>query len=102
MTPVAPPVEITVDRGAGCLDLLWSGGDRKRVSIRRLRDACRCADCERLRRSGTPPAASPEIGIHDVEVYGVGALRLHFSDGHDRGLYPWRYLLELPPDLPAG
>jgi DUF971 family protein len=103
MTPSAePPAEITVDGKAGCLVLLWGDGCQKRIPIRRLRDACRCADCERLRRTGSFPAASPEIGIRHVEVYGVAALRLHFSDGHDRGLYPWGYLLELPPDSPAG
>jgi DUF971 family protein len=98
MIRTEPPLEITVDRGAGCLDLLWSDGDRKRIAIRNLRDACRCADCERLRRTGMPPLASAEIGIRNVEIYGVGALRVYFTDGHDRGLYPWRYLLELEQD----
>lgn len=36
-----------------------------------------------------------EVGIAKVEPVGNYAVRLIFSDGHDTGLYTWRYLNEL-------
>ncbi len=35
------------------------------------------------------------VGIVDIEPVGNYAVRLHFDDGHDTGLYSWRYLHEL-------
>jgi len=36
-----------------------------------------------------------EVGIKAVEPVGLYAVRLVFSDGHDTGLYTWKYLYEL-------
>lgn len=36
-----------------------------------------------------------EVGIRAVEPVGQYAVRLLFSDGHDTGLYTWKYLHEL-------
>jgi DUF971 family protein len=36
-----------------------------------------------------------EVGITAVEPVGQYAVRLVFSDGHDTGLYTWKYLHEL-------
>src|ERR1700761_5293035 len=38
------------------------------------------------------------IGIAKVEPVGNYALRLHFDDGHDTGLYSWAVLHELGRD----
>ena len=35
------------------------------------------------------------VGIKDVEPVGQYAIRLLFDDGHDSGLYSWKYLREL-------
>jgi DUF971 family protein len=35
------------------------------------------------------------VGIHTVEPVGQYAIRLVFDDGHDTGLYTWKYLHEL-------
>jgi DUF971 family protein len=37
----------------------------------------------------------PEVTIVKIDPVGNYALRLHFSDGHNTGLYTWRYLYEL-------
>ena len=39
-----------------------------------------------------------DVGIVSVEPVGSYALRLVFDDGHDTGLYTWRYLHELGRD----
>jgi DUF971 family protein len=38
------------------------------------------------------------VGIRQVEPVGNYALRLHFDDGHDTGLYSWNVLYELGRD----
>ena len=35
------------------------------------------------------------MGIRDIEPVGQYAVRLVFDDGHDTGLYTWKYLREL-------
>lgn len=35
------------------------------------------------------------VGITKIEPVGNYAVRLHFDDGHDTGIYSWRYLHEL-------
>ena len=39
--------------------------------------------------------APPDLTITAVEPIGNYAVRLAFSDGHDRGIYPWAYLIEI-------
>lgn len=41
------------------------------------------------------------VGIRAVEPVGHYAVRLVFDDGHDTGLYTWRYLQELGRDQAA-
>jgi DUF971 family protein len=83
-----------VGAGRSELRLVWP--DRRlTLSASRLRAACRCADCRRARIDGAadPPAAS--LMLTDVRLVGDHALNIAFSDGHDRGIYPWSYLREL-------
>lgn len=40
-------------------------------------------------------AGRAEVGIMKIEPVGNYAVRLHFDDLHDTGLYSWRYLYEL-------
>jgi DUF971 family protein len=35
------------------------------------------------------------VGIHAIEPVGQYAVKLVFDDGHDTGLYSWKYLREL-------
>jgi DUF971 family protein len=75
------------------------------VSAPRLRAACRCADCRRARidRDDDPNAAGvANVALANVHLVGDHALNIAFSDGHDRGIYPWSYLRELAQDGEAG
>ena len=40
------------------------------------------------------------VGIRAVEPVGQYAVKLVFDDGHDTGLYTWKYLYELGRDYP--
>jgi DUF971 family protein len=39
----------------------------------------------------------PRIRVVELNVQGYG-LQLIFSDGHERGIYPWPYLAQLTPE----
>ena len=41
------------------------------------------------------------VGIREVEPVGQYAVRLVFDDGHDTGLYTWKYLRELGREQPV-
>jgi len=41
------------------------------------------------------------VGIRAVEPVGQYAVKLVFDDGHDTGLYTWKYLFELGRDQQA-
>jgi len=41
------------------------------------------------------------VGILRIEPVGQYAVKLVFDDGHDSGLYTWRYLHELGREMPA-
>ena len=42
-----------------------------------------------------------DVMIKDIEPIGHYAIRLIFNDGHDSGLYTWKYLYELGQDHDA-
>ena len=63
-----------------------------------LRRVCPCAQCvnewtgERVLR---PETISPELTIADMNVVGRYALSFRWSDGHEHGIYSFKYLREL-------
>jgi len=61
-----------------------------------LRAACRCAQCrmQKIRAESSDENHHAGVTVTAVSSMGYG-LQLHFSDGHDRGIYPWAYLLEI-------
>ncbi len=46
-------------------------------------------------------AGKQEVGIASVDPIGHYAVRIHFDDGHDTGIYTWDYLLQLGTEQPA-
>ena len=40
-------------------------------------------------------AGKQQVGVQEVEPIGHYAVRLIFDDGHNSGLYTWKYLYEL-------
>ena len=96
MSDAAFPTDITDHRLAGVLEIAWSDGSTSRLRHATLRDHCRCANCEQRRRYGPGVAAAPDsLRLVRIEPVGEQALNLGFSDGHDRGIYPWAYLRQL-------
>jgi DUF971 family protein len=47
------------------------------------------------KEGGTLPTGKQEVRIVNIEKAGNYALRLHFDDGHDSGIYTWIYFRQL-------
>jgi DUF971 family protein len=69
-----------------------------------LRASCRCAECRSSKMTGVLKITAPDeivrpnAALQAITPMGYG-LQLHFSDGHNRGIYPWRYLRELAQNI---
>jgi len=82
----------------------FNDGQRRRYRISQLREACPCATCRERRAAPSPPPteltvlsageAQPQR-ITSMQPVGGYAYSIHFSDGHDTGIYTFDHLLEL-------
>jgi DUF971 family protein len=80
------------------VSIAW--GDDRRCSYRAadLRRSCPCAQCvnewtgERVLKADS---ISEKIEIRDISIVGRYALNFRWSDGHETGIYSFRYLREL-------
>ncbi|MEX0744540.1 MAG: DUF971 domain-containing protein [Phycisphaeraceae bacterium] len=92
------------------LTITWSDGRVSVYPIGYLRRMSPSADARQLREEMStnplavlPTSASGKAGpltAEGVELVGNYALRVRFSDGHDTGIYSWKYLREIDPDAP--
>lgn len=94
------PESIVDHRVRAALEFLWADGTRHVAAYRLLRANCPCADCKWLRATSDERTAvdlSPDDGIELTDILPVGAygVQFVFSDGHDRGIFPWVFLRAL-------
>lgn len=95
--PAIEPREIVQEGDAG-LRITWADERVCRFDTPTLRRACPCAQCvnewtgERMLK---PEAVSEELTINDLSLVGRYALNFRWSDGHETGIYSFRYLREL-------
>ena len=88
----ASPEKVGLSGERDALVLSYAGGRTERIRAARLRLACRCAPCARTRIDGVFPESSEAVTINTISAVGEYGINLGFSDGHDRGIYPWSYL----------
>lgn len=89
------PAEIRLNRERTQLSVTWENGETSYYPAARLREQARDARSVRRSLDGLAPAASAGLTITGLEPIGNYALRLAFSDGHDRGIFPWAYLADI-------
>ena len=86
------------------LQIEWDDGQVRQYTISHLRDNCPCASCMEKRKAPPAPSTSlPVISVGEtqplritkMEPMGRYAYSIHFSDGHDTGLFTLESLLEL-------
>ena len=95
------PTDICAVREKGALAVTWA--DRQvDFPFAFLRGQCECAHCvnewtgERMLDPATIPA---DITIEKMEQVGGYAIRIHWSDGHNSGLYTWERLRKLSENV---
>jgi DUF971 family protein len=95
--PAVEPREI-MREGEAALRITWADGRVCSYDAPHLRRACPCAQCvnewtgERVLK---PESVSEELTVADLEIVGRYALNFRWSDGHQTGIYSFRYLREL-------
>lgn len=76
------------------LTIQWSEAETAQLSHARLRAACPCSACRAARLGGRIALVDEAVQIVALHPQGYG-VQLVFSDGHERGIYPWAYLHQL-------
>lgn len=89
------PVEIRLSADRTCLTLVWADGLRQEIGAAALRAGSRSAGAIRARLDGHAAAIPAGLTVSDLALVGRYGLNLGFSDGHDRGIYPWALLKDL-------
>ena len=80
------------------LYILWRDGRESHYKFHDLRCACPCASCvseltgERVLK---PESVPKHVHASGSEYVGNYALRIHWSDGHNTGLYNFKHLRAL-------
>jgi DUF971 family protein len=73
----------------------WLDGPSSELSAQILRQEARDAASVRARYDHGHFAVAEDLQITALEPVGGFGVNIHFSDGHDRGIYPFVYLKEL-------
>jgi len=76
------------------LRVTWETGEESTLSAEVLRREAKDAWSIRERLDHGEVAVAPGIKITELMQMGYG-VNVHFSDGHDRAIYPFPYLREL-------
>ena len=90
------PSELRLRRKSRLLEVHFPDGTHYALSFEYLRTHSPSAEVQ-----GHGPGqdvlqiAKENVRITDLEAVGRYAVRLKFDDGHDTGLYTWKYLREL-------
>jgi DUF971 family protein len=108
------PIHLDLKKDRG-LSVQWADGTSSFYPIKYLRRMSPSAEAKTLReeleknpltvlpssgRSGV--GESGELTATGAELVGNYAIRIRFSDGHDTGIYSWRYLREIDPEASGG
>ncbi len=95
--PAIEPREIMQQGDAG-LRITWADERVCHYAAAVLRRACPCAQCVNEwtgQRVLAPETISEELTIRDLNLVGRYALNFQWSDGHETGIYSFKYLREL-------
>jgi DUF971 family protein len=102
MAEMEPPTEIRLRRQSRLLEVAFGETERYALPFEFLRVHSPSAE---VKGHGpgqeTLVVGEQAVGIREIEPVGQYAVRLVFDDGHDSGLYSWKYLRELGRDQGA-
>jgi DUF971 family protein len=101
-------VKVNLTAGTG-VDIEWNDTHLSHYSFSFLRDACPCALCDEERKKsgrefGEPPKSTTALPMFKatakpLSAEGVGkyAIKFNWNDGHELGIYSWRFLRDVCP-----
>jgi len=83
------PTEVTIE---------WSDGSESRFTAVELRRSCPCAGCINEwtgEKMLDPEKIADDLTFRSVALVGRYALNFQFSDGHETGIFSFKYLRDL-------
>ncbi|WP_025109857.1 DUF971 domain-containing protein [Pseudomonas sp. H1h] len=90
------PLSVGNSQSAQTLRLSWPDGRESVLNHADLRRQCPCSQCRAFRLKRLTPRVDDRVRLIEINPQGYG-VQLVFSDGHQRGIYPWAYLAQLNP-----
>ena len=87
--------ELAANETCEDLKIMWEGGEETVLPASYLRKQARDAWSIRERIDHGDIHVMPGIQITGIYQVGAAGVNLHFSDGHERAIYPFDYLREL-------
>ncbi|AVX89035.1 DUF971 domain-containing protein [Pseudomonas koreensis] len=88
------PLSVSNSQSERTLRLSWPDGRESLFNHAELRRQCPCSQCRAFRLKGLTPRVDERVRMIEINPQGYG-VQLVFSDGHQRGIYPWDYLAQL-------
>ena len=88
------PLSLGNSQSEQTLRLSWPDGRESLFNHAELRRQCPCSQCRAFRLKGVTPQVDDRVRLIEINPQGYG-VQLVFSDGHQRGIYPWDYLAQL-------
>lgn len=96
------PVEIRIRKGSRVLAIEFDDGNRFELPFEYLRVHSPSAEVKgHGSGEGVLVTGKRDVKVVKIEPVGHYAIRLIFDDGHNTGLYTWKYLHELGRDRDA-
>jgi len=95
------PLSVKYKERAKILELQWVDGSQSVISGQSLRRYCACSNCRSKQQVGVDVITDSAEVIKLVPI-GASGLQIIYSDGHDRGIYPWEYLRAIAENRAMG
>jgi DUF971 family protein len=96
------PIRVHYHKHERELELTYAEDESYRLSVEYLRVFSPSAEVRgHGRDTATLQVGKKDVGLKDITPAGRYALKLHFDDGHDSGLFSWDYLHDLIRDREA-
>jgi len=94
---MAEPTQI-IEESDSAISIKWSDDAETQYTAPQLRRSCPCATCvnewtgEKILDKAS---ISDDLTFGHISIVGRYALNFHFSDGHDTGIFSFKYLRDL-------
>ena len=89
------PVEIKIIQNGQAILVSWPDGTSQQIPALTLRSKSRSARSLSKRIKNEPDNFEINLTIENVSMVGSYAINVKFSDGYDKGVFPWNMLREI-------